>query len=167
MLALFLAEVALARNLNSIGAASFAGKPIALCAGRSARSPQLAPSSIAHDLFARAPATWGACLEYRRTSAAQIEERHDRLLHLMQSLDGFPDERIVDRGRIAVHKVVASGLHLPDMCRDLPVAEGRQVGFQRGSEQQGVQAAHTAADGGVTLQKIAPDTLGQGWLPLC
>jgi hypothetical protein len=62
------------------------------------------------------------------TGAAQIEERHDRLLHLMQSLDAFPDERIVDRGRIAVHKVVASGLHLPEMCRDPPMAEGRQVG---------------------------------------
>jgi hypothetical protein len=30
----------------------------------------------------------------------QIEERHDRLMHLMQLLDGFPDERVVDRGRI-------------------------------------------------------------------
>ena len=47
---------------------------------------------------------------------------------IMQSLDGFPDERIVDRGRIAVHKVVASGPHLPEMCRDPPMAEGRQVG---------------------------------------
>jgi hypothetical protein len=27
----------------------------------------------------------------------------------MQSLDGFPDERIVDPGRIAVHEDVASG----------------------------------------------------------
>jgi hypothetical protein len=156
VLALFLAEVAPVRNRNSIEAASFAKTPI-----HKLYQPVIGASCAA---VARIP-TIGAGLYRPRpfrsrsrhiggapwiTGAAQIEERHDRLLHLMQSLDGFPDERIVDRGRIAVHKVVASGLHLPDMCRDPPMAEGRQVGFQR------------AADGGVTLQKIAPDTLGQG-----
>jgi len=61
--------------------------------------------------------------------AAQIEQRHDRLLHLMQSLDGFPHERIVNLRRIAMNKAVAPGLHLSEMRIDLAVAEGRQVGF--------------------------------------